>query len=367
MLIMRSLAHIERIVDINPIPDADRIEVAQVLGWEVVIQKGLYNIGDLICFIEVDSLLPKLPQFSFMESRGYKVKTIKLRGQVSQGLIISLRDYYDITNDKDTLVELGKDVTKILGIVKYEKPIEEEQYNKKKHSGFSFMRFKWYRKLKKGSYKSSFPKNAKKTDESRIQNNPRILIDKKDYIVECTEKIDGQSFTATTKPKKFLGITYGLEFIVASRNRRVHDKKSLFWQTVYKYNLEEILLSHPGMVIQGEQIGTKIQGNKYKLQDFNSPQLYIFNIEYKGRTFVYEEIEAFCELYDLNVVPFLGLEFVSSIGSTVNDYVEYSKGVSKLENVQREGVVFKNIDLVANRKGFSFKAINPDFLLKHKL
>lgn len=147
---MRKLATIRTISDIRPIPGADRIEVAQVDGWECVVQKGEFQIGQLIVYVEVDSIMPERPEFEFLRDRKFRVRTIKLRKQVSQGLVLPM-----------SILPPGKyaqdmDVTEVLGIKKYDPQAEQERMllacaddNRVNQHGklFQFMmRFRWFRK-----------------------------------------------------------------------------------------------------------------------------------------------------------------------------------------------------------------------------
>ncbi|MBQ9247308.1 MAG: hypothetical protein IJ171_01830, partial [Ruminococcus sp.] len=110
----RALAHVEQIVDIQPIPDADKIEVATVLGWKVVIAKADgFKVGDKVVYIEIDSKVPDRPEFEFLRDRKFRVKTIKLRGQYSQGLIVPL----SILGSGN--YNVGDNVTDKLGITYY--------------------------------------------------------------------------------------------------------------------------------------------------------------------------------------------------------------------------------------------------------
>lgn len=112
---MRKLATIREIAEIKPIPDADRIEVARIDGWEVVVsKKDNFHVGDRVVYVEIDSKMPETPEYEFLKSRKYVVKTIVMRGQVSQGLVMPL-SVLPIGEYK-----LGQDVTGILGITKYD-------------------------------------------------------------------------------------------------------------------------------------------------------------------------------------------------------------------------------------------------------
>lgn len=199
---MRRLATIRTISDIRPIPGADRIEAAQVDGWECVVQKGEFAVGQHIVYIEVDSIVPDRPEFEFLRDRKFRVRTIKLRKQVSQGLVLPMSilpagDY-----------PLDTDVTEVLGIKKYDPQAEQERLllacaddNRVKQHGklFQFMmQFRWFRKCFGPKPKEKgFPAWIVKTDEERIQNKTTMFENEKKSGTRfmVTEKIDGQSAT----------------------------------------------------------------------------------------------------------------------------------------------------------------------------
>lgn len=198
----RKLAHIEMITALNPIAGADRIEVATVLGWQCVVKKEEnFKVGQKIIFIEVDSIMPEKPEYEFLRDRKFRIKTIKLKKQVSQGLIIALPKTWETR-------PIGMDVTADLGITKYLSPSEQSELQqqenrikleKNKLKKF-MMRYSWFRNLfLSRSKKSGFPYWVSKTDEERIQNIPQVLEQFKDKEVYVTEKIDYQSVTFTGK------------------------------------------------------------------------------------------------------------------------------------------------------------------------
>lgn len=174
----RKLASIQKIVNIEPIEGADKIEKLTVLGWHIVASKSEnHNIGDLICYIEPDSRVPEIPMFEFLKDRKYIVKTIKLRKQVSQGLVIPLRELQKNFNIDIATLKEGQDVTDLLGITKYdpegekEQKLAEQEMKKAKNPIHKFlMRYKWYRKIYTQLFvpkKGGFPQWIKKTDEER--------------------------------------------------------------------------------------------------------------------------------------------------------------------------------------------------------
>ena len=370
----RSLAHIEQIISLEPIENSDFLEKATVLGWHLVVKKEEFKVGDKIIYIEVDSVLPETPEFEFMAKYKYRVKTIKLRGQISQGMILPI----SCLQQNESYFSIGHDVTDLLGITKYLSKSERDELaedsrkialEKSRLKKFMY-RFNWYRRLfMPRKQVVGFPYWVSKTDEERIQNIPQVLNDFKDELVYITEKVDYQSATFTGKilqnttpiigkylPKKF-------KFIVASRNLMNNDKSSLYWQIATKYNLDRILKENPTLTIQGEQGSSKIQGNKYGISE---PKIWIFNIYDHENNYHYDywEMLDFCNKYSLTPVPFISQIRLSDIATTVDEMVEYSKGKSVINNkINREGVVVRCIK--DGKKLLSFKAINPEFLLKY--
>jgi hypothetical protein len=371
----RKLAHVEKIEWIKPIEGADAIELCGVLGWQCVIaKKDNFKVGDTVVYIEVDSVLPEKPEFEFLRERKFRVRTIKLRGQVSQGLV-------QPTNvlPISVYVQLGLDVTDVLGITKYLTPSEQDEIQRQEEAikleksrlKKFMMRYSIFRRLflsKKA--KSGFPYWVSKTDEERIKNlGDKFIQQNLDKLVYVTEKVDYQSGTWTSKSvDKFDGILGKLLpikktlFVVASRNLQTNDKGSLYWQIAEKYRLEQLCKKHPGIIIQGEQGNNKVQGNKYGIKE---PKMWVFNIVMPdGKHLNYEDMYLFCKENGLDIVPLIGTCKLSEIGTTVNDFVNFAKGKSTLAPIHREGVVIRCVE--NGKKTISFKSINPDFLLKYE-
>jgi hypothetical protein len=376
----RSLAHVEKIEWVRDIPGADRIVTYGILGWEIVDQKGKYNVGDKVIYCEIDSILPDKPEFEFLRDRKFRIKTIKLKGQVSQGLILPLSILPNNSIKYKNLV-YGFDVTELLNITKYLSTSEKDEcvnqektihWTKKYKITKWLWKYKWFRNYIKPVNIKQYPNGISKTDEERLQNFPRVLEQFKDKIVYITEKVDYQSVTFTSKMNsRFRGVLGKLipikkfEFIVCSRNQVTNDKNNLYWKIAKKYNIEQILKENPTLTIQGEQGDTNIQGNKYGIKE---PTMWVFNIidHEKNYHYDFEDIKAFCVKYNLKCVPELRFNIkLSYLGLTVQELVEFSKGKSVLADIPREGVVIRCIE--NGKKILSFKVINPDFLLKYKL
>lgn len=377
----RKLAHIEIIESLFPIPNADKIEVAQVLGWECVVKKGEFKVGDKIIYCEVDSVMPDKPEYEFLRNRKFRIRTIKLRGQVSQGLVLPIHPTLNQYSKTEEDYFIGEDVTELLGIVKYLSPSErveaQEELRKitleKSRFKKFMMRYSWFRKVfLSRNTKRGWPYWVSKTDEERVQNIPQRILDQyKDNLVYVTEKIDYQSATFTGKliPKYggWLGKLISFkkyQFLVCSRTVTNNDKNSLYWKIARKHNIEQILRENPNLTIQGEQGDTNVQGNKYGIKE---PMFWVFNIidHEKNYHYNYFELRDFCDNYNLNYVPLvqMGTYKLSELGSTVQELVEFSKGKSILASIPREGIVVRCIE--NGKKILSFKVINPDFLLKY--
>ena len=218
-----NLASVQKVIKLTPIEGADLIETATVLGWEIVVKKGEYKVGDLCTYIQIDTVVPELPEYEFLRERKFRVRTIKLRKQISQGLIVPL--------PKGNWKE-GSDLTEIIGVKKYEKPDNNnpERYEKPR------MPKKWYKKwiyLFKYNFllklfpklqrlsRSPFPENLVSiTDEERIQNIPQVLSQYAGKLFVVSYKLDGSSITIIHS--KVLGKS---KFRICSRRFELHDKK----------------------------------------------------------------------------------------------------------------------------------------------
>ena len=357
----RALAHIEEISSIIPIEGKDRIVLATVLGWTVIVQKD-FKVGDKVVFAEIDSVFPEKPEFEFLRSKKFRIKTMKMAGVISQGIVFPL----SILPEGE--YNIGDDVTNILGITQYEPTMDKEDTDTesiktpvKKYPEF-LMRMSWFRKLvlpKKQA--KGFPSFISKTDESRVQNCTFYLDMDCKWI--ATEKVDGQSGSFTlqrVKGKHFWNKdTY--DFAVCSRNLRKWKKDtSSFWNVAEKYNIEEVLHKLIGdnewVAIQGECVASNVQGNKYHVTE---PDLYVFNLIYPSGRVGSVEAKKIVNDLGLKFVPILS-EDAQIKGMTVPEVLEYATGKSQLYDTLREGIVFRSEDGKQ-----SFKAVSPEFLLKN--
>lgn len=383
---MRKLASVQVIKDLKPIPNADRIETASILGWQCVVKKGDFKVGDKCVYIEIDSLLPEdNPSFDFLKnSKGHieRIRTKKLRGQISQGLAMPM----NILN-KDYFV--GEDVTDILKIKKW----EPDRYNRpaRGKASYDVLRFhgKWaklllYKKpwtkyIKRFIFspgKKAWPSYITKTDESRCQSLPDVIAYYAGTKCVVTEKLDGQSIT--------IWFDGNSKLHVASRNLEILDRSNYFWTTVQRLGIEEKLRAfsvqfgdgHPTWTcLQGELCGPDIQGNKYGLKQ---KDIYFYNVlsinPKEGIIYGSEDdLKVLALSTGLKTVPMLDMDY--KLSPNVEDIVEMSKGKSVLADTLREGIVIRPEPTIIDDQGFggmvgnrvSFKAINPEFLLKWKL
>lgn len=339
----RKLASIRKITDIRPIEGADAIETAMVGGWSVVTKKGEYKPGDLCVYCEIDSFLPIREEFEFLrkssykkmgDQEGFRLKTIRLRGQLSQGLILPINTLPITQFATASNLSEGMDVTDMLGITKYEPPIPAELA---------------------GKVKGQFPSFLRKTDEERVQNLEKEYQEYRygsQHQFYVTEKLDGSSATYYLKDD---------EFGVCSRNLELLETEgNTFWKVAREMDLEGKMKSlNKNICFQGELIGEGIQGNPYKIKGQKVMFFNMFDIDLQERMSMPVFVDTM-ELLGFDYVPFLELPFL--FPNNVEGMLEYAEGKSKLNSkTEREGVVVRSFD-----NTISFKAISNKFLLNEK-
>lgn len=357
----RSLAHIEKIEWLTPIEGKDRIVLAGVLGWTVIVKKDEFAVGDKVVFCEIDSVFPEKPEFEFLRKNKFRIKTMKMSGVLSQGICFPVSI---LASDKN--YEIGEDVTEVMGITQYEPTMDKETAIKEvqptKHYPEFLMRWKWFRKLvlPKKEYRG-FPNFVSKTDETRIQNAPHFLNMDCKWI--ATEKVDGQSGTFTLQriKRKHFWNKDKYDFAVCSRNLRLWNEfNTSYWSVAKKYNIEQVLHDLIGdnewVCIQGECIASNVQGNKYHVTE---PDLYVFNVIYPTGRMNSLDAKDLVEKYGLKFVPIID-EAKSLKGMSVSEVLNYATDKSALYDTLREGIVFRTLDGKQ-----SFKAVSPEFLIKN--
>jgi len=336
---MRKLASIRKIDSIRAIEGADAIECAVVGGWTVVVKKGEFAAGDLAVYCEIDSWIPHaLAPFLSKGNEprvydgiaGERLRTIRLRGQLSQGLLLGV----DVVLNLNQFFDQGSDVTELLGIVKYEAPIPAQLA---------------------GEVKGMFPSWIQKTDQERIQNLKEELAywAKEQHAWEITEKLDGSSMTVYLRDG---------EFGVCSRNLELKPSETnSLWKVAVANDLElKLRRANRNIALQGELIGEGIQGNPYKSKGQDFFLFDIYNID-TNKYFTPAERKAFVDEFNIKHVPVFG-SLVMDESTTVDALLTLAEGKSVMGMVgcEREGLVFKILDMQC-----SFKAISNKFLLKH--
>ena len=328
---MRKLVSIQKISELFPIAGADKIEMARVLGWELVVKKDEFRVGDLCVYGEVDSIFPpENPAFAYLE--GKRIKTVKLRGQISQGIafplsILPAGDYRE-----------GDDATEILGVTKYEPEPADPSQNV-----------------------APFPGWIVKTDEERIQTRPELIEpamvrENEPYL--ATEKLDGCSATYYLNLRDA-----GHPFGVCSRGQEILTAdKTVYWRMAVELHFPEVLKKLAGrrqasqVVLQGEIIGEGVQKNKYKVKGL---ELYCFNLLLDGRKHTTPEIKELLDGTGIKTVPVTAGNFV--IPADMPEMVKLAEGQSMVNpQTRREGIVVRSLN-----HRVSFKVINPQFLLKY--
>lgn len=355
---MSNLASAQRIVAIDPIPGADMIVKAVVLGWEIVIKKDEFKVGDLAAYIQIDTVVPETEQFEFLRERQFRVRTIKLRKQISQGLIVPLPpgNYWNE----------GDDLTEALGVRKYEKGGEVPGVQPRKPKVWYK---RWWYTIKFNYLVKVFPNlntfNRNRfpthlvpiTDEERIQNIPGVLERYKGKIFYYTEKLDGSSITIIHE-RRWNGKS---KYRVCSRRFELFNTKNEWHQVFFSTGFEkhiQALVAHfktPRIIVQGEFIGAP-QGNRYKLP---ANEIRLFNIYVNGKRLLPGDFHAACIDLDIPCCPRLGAQ---NLNLDLPGILAGAEGKSVLNPAtEREGLVFRCAE-----DGLSFKVISNKYLLENK-
>ncbi len=339
----RRLATIETIAEVSPIPDADAIEVTRVRGWDVVVRKGEFTVGDTVIYIEVDSFLNLAdPRFTFLTPRGTKtledgteghvLKTARLRGQYSQGIVFAASDFPEVAK-----LPVREDVTQLLGITKYEAPLPAELA---------------------GIAKGYMPSWVTKSSEARVQNFAAILEAAGVDGWVATEKLDGSSTTYYLD-----GGTFG----VATRNTELlYDANNKLWIKAADLDIEAKLRGEfegRRAVVQGELWGAGISQNPLRVNDvrFNSFAFWLDGIEVPRNEWPQW-------VKDLSVPVYEGLMFPKTLDGA-NDQVETLKSLVAPDRAA-EGIVWRNskvnsVMVNGRLERASFKVLSRRYLTKN--
>lgn len=323
-------ATIQIIEKVEHIENSDFLDKVKVLGWQIVARRDEYKVGDMCVFVVIDSLLPDKPEFEFMRKNKFRVRSVKLRGELSQGIVFPLSIL------PNQIYNIDDDVSEVLGITHYEKPVPVTMG---------------------GLVRGSFPSHIiSKTDEERIQNVPAIVDELKDLLVCATLKMDGTSATY---------LNFNGDYHICSRNNSMKiDNQNVYTAMFNKYNLMNKLQGR-NLAIQGEICGPGIQGNRMGLKEL---ELFVFNIfDLDDRKYLnYNDF--------VNMVEELGLQSVPVIDTFVfNHTMEqllqmatelYYPNGNRAEGMVIRPVVERYSNVLHGRT--SVKIVNDLYLLENK-
>ncbi|WP_395751540.1 RNA ligase (ATP) [Prosthecobacter sp.] len=336
----RKLASIQTVLAIEAIANADAIELARIQGWQCVVKKGEFAVGDVGVFFEIDAVPPDEMRFHFLwrpkdgtpiaRPASFRLRTLRLRGVLSQGLLLPLRQFPELP----AALLPGDDVTESLRIGKWEPqiPMNDE-------------------------VDGTFLPGVPKTDEMRVQSLPEVIAELTGRPYVITVKCDGTS------------ATYGINrhtgaFTVCGRNWSLKRGNNAYWHAAEKYQIETSLARHPEMIVQAELVGPGIQKNRLGLQGI---QLAAFNVydQKNDRYLAHDEAGEFLRSIGVPMVDVLerGECFAHDQASLLSLAEGFYDGTQN----EREGIVIRpqteSISQVLGGR-LSFKAISNRFLLK---
>ena len=334
-------ASIQLIECISDCPNSTNLEIANVLGWRVVTKKGTFKSNDLCIFVCIDSIFEEHPQYEFLRQKHFRVNTIKLRGNISQGIIFPLSLIKEFGNENINLndLKIGDDVSDLIKCKHYEKPIPAQL---------------------RGQIKGHRPHWIKKTDEDNIKNNPEILQEFKNKAYVISVKVDGTSGTFYINNN---------EFGVCSRNLELKfDENNSFWKIANKYDIENKLKIHfpnKNIVLQGEIYGPGIQGNLLGVDEISFAAFNLFDIN--AQSYLnHGELVEFTNSSNIPMVKIL--EVGDSFGYTLEELQKMANSLTYINGNLAEGIVLRPLietqSLVLNGR-LSGKIISEQFELKY--
>lgn len=336
------VATLEYIEEVKDHPNADKLELAKVKGWQVCVKKNEFKKGDLCIYIQTDSVLEDCPQYEFLRNKNFRIKSVRLRGELSEGIVFPtslLNEFGHTTVVLDDKI-VGTDVSDLIKAEHYEKPIPVSL---------------------SGDVTGYLPSFLKKTDEENIENVCEVLNELKDNPYYITVKVDGSSGTYYIKD----GV-----FGVCSRNLELKQSdKNGFWRVANKYQIEEKLKSYFGdknICVQGEVYGPGIQGNLLGVPEISFAVFNLWDID--NRNYLgYNEIISFCKNTEIPMVDVI--EHGDSFDKTLEDLQKMSNELKYPNGNVAEGIVVRPKEVfhsVIMNQHCSFKVKNEEFKLKHE-
>ena len=333
------LASIETIKEISPHPNADKLELAKILGWQAVVEKGKFKVGDSVVFVVIDTILPVAPWSAFLQNqkapeKSIRLRTVKLRGEYSRGLVLPL----DVLPENVRGWHVGADVGGALGVKKYEKEIPAQL------SGEAIGAFPTY--------------VCSTTDEDNGLSNLGLVDEVLKYPkLTITKKLDGSSCTII--------IDAGEISHVCSRRLSLRDdNKNSFWSVAKKLNISN--LGSCRYIVQGELMGPGIQGNQLKLTE---PTLYVYQVQRRtpqendAQYLNYAEMAQFSTSLGCSVVP-LQTETLSSSDTSLEALQDIADAQTLPCGEPAEGIVVRPSSYTASGNGrpLGFKLINKHYI-----
>ena len=346
---MRKLASIQRVWKLESIEGADRIELAHVLGWQCVVNKGQFREGDLGVYFEIDSFLPVTAAFEFLRNSsfkhsdilgdGFRLRTMRFKGQLSQGLILPVSVFPELS---DLVIKEYMDVTERLCVRKYEIP---------------------ERVTSAGTIIGELPPEIPHTDETRIQSAPELLDEFKELPFYISTKMDGSSHSCCIDEEG--------DFHVTGHNYEyADDGKSDYYTLLKDRQIEQKMRRYMDdnhlktLTLQGEFCGEGIQKNRLKLK---KPEWYVFTVRYDGERVSLDELMHCCRELGLQHVPIEEVgENLKERYPTVEALLERADGEYPCGG-KKEGIVVRPVDPVycpLISASLSFKVVNNKYLLK---
>ena len=355
-----NLASVQKVLSITKHPNADTLSICTVLGWQCIIKLDQFKENDLVGYIMIDTVVPEKDEFEFLRDKKFRVRTIKLRGELSQGLVIPL---------PEGKWKEGDDLTDIIGVKKYEKPdnnpIRETKpkrptkfWPRLKYDFKYHYLYRWFPKLRPKT-RSIFPKHLVPiTDEERIQNIPKVLEQYKGKDFIASYKLDGSSITIIHE-KNFLRKSV---YRICSRRFELHDKNNDWYKVFDSSNFKQhidLLVRYfdtNNIIVQGEAIGS-FNGNHHNLK---SNEIRLFNIYVDGKRINQKDFIDICETHH---IPHCPKYWEGKLNFTLPEILQFAQIPDPINpKVPVEGLVFRCCD----DSNISWKVVNNKYLLKEK-
>lgn len=327
------LASIERIVEIQPIPNADRIVAAKVLGYWTVVQKEGAAVGNLVVWHSPDTIVKEDARYSFLQKHNYRLKVSRFKKQTSQGLALPLIDFPELSAVDP--IE-GTDVSAAIGITKYEKQIPAELA---------------------GKMRGHLPAWLRKTDEENLRSNPGVLEELHGKQVVITTKLDGSSSSFAIREGEF--------HVCSRRIDLLEDENNVFWKMAHKYGLKDKLNSLAyDIAVQGEVYGTGLNGNHLGLPDVQFAAFNLFDII--GRKYYgYDQMMMICKDLGIPTVPVV---YRGVCDFTLDDLIKLANEQKYPNGKAAEGIVIRTVEEDYSRVldgRLSVKVISENYALEH--